>query len=197
MEDTNYSCESIWIKILDKNKTNIFIGVFYRSPTATAAETDAIINQIKTYSRFKSVILGDFNYPDINWKLNEAVGNSQIFVDVIEDCFLWQHIQMPTRGKNILDLVLSTEQHMISEVEISCRISNSDHNIISFQMNCSISDNRDQNIKYRYDKANYEEISKEIEDVKWESEFKSLSVNEKWDYYSIFLLQSEINMFQN
>ena len=66
--------------------------------------------------RYKDVILcGDFNYRGINWDLLQSDSEGQKFLDVILDCFMDQHVRQPTRGKNILDLVFSTEGTMIMQ----------------------------------------------------------------------------------
>ena len=46
------------------------------------------------------MIIGDFNYPDINWdmQISEAPEDSpsQSFLSVYNDCFLHQHVLSPT-----------------------------------------------------------------------------------------------------
>jgi len=63
--------------------------------------------------------MGDFNFSDINWIDMDA----KEFVKLINDCFLIQHVHSPTRGKNILYLVMTTEQHMVENIKIHSPIS--------------------------------------------------------------------------
>jgi len=51
---------------------------------------------------------------------------------LIGDYFLHQHILAPTRGKNNLDLVLSTKNGMVDDIAIGCPVGNSDHNLLEF-----------------------------------------------------------------
>ena len=55
----------------------------------------------------------------------------KFFLDMINDLFLIQNVNTPTRGDKILDLVLSSEKALVNDMEISCPIANSDHNIIT------------------------------------------------------------------
>jgi len=56
------------------------------------------------------MLMGDFNFADINWCTPETVDDSHPFLKCVNDNFLFQHVQNPTRGKNILDLVFTSEQ---------------------------------------------------------------------------------------
>ena len=80
----------------------IYIGLCYKSPKASPLEIDLMFQQIKRFSSFQVVILGDFNYSDINWKFRDSGSLGKDFLDLVNDCFLWQHIKQPTRGKILL-----------------------------------------------------------------------------------------------
>ena len=49
------------------------------------------------------------------------------FVQTIEDCFYIQHVLSPTRGDAVLDLVLSTDPDLVSNVNVIDQLGNSDH----------------------------------------------------------------------
>ena len=68
---------------------------------------------ISIASKYQALIMGDFNYPGINWVTLEADSMSQSFLDLTQDCFLIHHVSVPTRNKNILDLVMTTEANMV------------------------------------------------------------------------------------
>ena len=47
--------------------------------------------------------MGDFNHGHIQWKSLENTGvEDQQFLFLIQDSFLTQHVQEPTRGENVL-----------------------------------------------------------------------------------------------
>ena len=54
--------------------------------------------------------MGDFNYSDINWKINKSGSVGRQFLKVCTDQSLNQCIKEKTRGNNILDLVLVYEK---------------------------------------------------------------------------------------
>ena len=56
------------------------------------------------------------------------------FYECVQDFFLYQHVHAPTRGGNILDLILSTEQNMVENVEVVESLGSSDHNSIEFSV---------------------------------------------------------------
>ena len=63
---------SIFCKIKCKEDI-IVLGVIYRSPNSTPEDNDKLNNQIDFISNMlnasgdKLIMVGDFNYPDINW----------------------------------------------------------------------------------------------------------------------------------
>ena len=83
--------------------------------------------------------MGDFNYEGINWETGETSNKAEEeFMDVISDCYLEQHVRVPTVESNILDLILTTESNMVEEVLISSPISNCDHGVLNFKVICSM-----------------------------------------------------------
>ena len=65
--------------------------------------------------RGKSLLLmGDFNYPDIDWTISHGQSSSsQHFVDSVEECFFTQHVTEDTCNEALLDLVFTSEPDMI------------------------------------------------------------------------------------
>ena len=77
------------------------------------------------------MLMGDFNYPDINWSsLHSQSRNGQSFLDSVEDCFLTQHVQDSTRSDSMLDLVFTDEPDMIDKVEVMGKLGKSDYNVL-------------------------------------------------------------------
>jgi len=52
----------------------------------------------------RCLIVGD--YPHINWDSMECARGDEEFVELLQDNFLCQHVNEPTREGNILDLVI-------------------------------------------------------------------------------------------
>ena len=78
---------------------------------------------------------GDFNYRAIYWSNFSGTGDNcriEPFLDTIDDLFLFQHINEPTRYReeetpSLLDLVFTNEQDMISNLVYLPPLGNSDH----------------------------------------------------------------------
>ena len=63
--------------------------------------------------------MGDFNHGHIQWKSLESTGGKdQQFLLLIQDSFLTQHMLERTRGENVLDLVLSSQNELVDNVKI-------------------------------------------------------------------------------
>ena len=76
----------------------------------------------------------DFNHGHIQWKSVESTGGDQQFLFLIKDSFLTQHVLEPTRGENVLDIVLSSQKELVDNVKIHEPLGNSDHNQIHFDI---------------------------------------------------------------
>ena len=73
-------------------------------------------------------MMGDFNYPHINWvddsKICESASRTENqFLESIRDAFLIQHIMEPMRYRenqvsHLLDLIFSNEEEMVNNYDI-------------------------------------------------------------------------------
>ena len=63
--------------------------------------------------------MGDFKLGHIQWNSLESTGiEDQQFLFLIQDSFLTQHVLKPTRGENVLDIVLSSQKELVDNVKI-------------------------------------------------------------------------------
>ena len=132
------------------------------------------------------LIVGDFNFPRINWSNwssldGDVVGNN--FLEVIDDLLLFQHVNTPTRKRlgqvsSILDLVLSDEEHSVSQMVFSDPLGKSDHCMIEFNYLCYTVVEEPHFTKYLYALGNYQDFVAELLKI-----FKSLSVDEMWSHF--------------
>ena len=67
-----------------------------------------------------SVIMGDFNFSEIDWNLMSSSSQSSEFVEVIQDCFYTQHVDFATREApgTMPDLFLSSNPNQESKEQI-------------------------------------------------------------------------------
>ena len=68
------------------------------------------------------LLSGDCNLPDIDWEANALKENpsrqreSKSFLETVSEQSLKQFVGFPTKGDNILDLILSNKEFSISDV---------------------------------------------------------------------------------
>ena len=124
--------EAIWSNITTTNSI-LPIGLIYRSPRQV--DNVKLHNAIKEISKRECVIMGDFNHGHIQWKSLDSVGrDDHKFLLLIQDCFLTQHVLKPTSGGNVLDLVFSSQNELVDNVNICEPLGASDHNQIHFSI---------------------------------------------------------------
>jgi hypothetical protein len=179
-------CETLWVEVKAVGGTLKF-GVCYKSPNAKEEEVEKLFQDIEKHSTGDTIIMGDFNYPDINWVAGNSTGDgANKFMELIQDCFLHQHVFVPTRGGAILDLVLSTEQNLVQELRVECPVANSDHNVIMFMVPAGAKIETRENTVYNYHKADYETINNKLKLDRVNE--NALSTNEQWNIFKKQLL---------
>jgi hypothetical protein len=93
-------------------------------------------------SNYKDIIiLGDFNLLSIKWLNGSGFSDLTVessFTDVLQDSGLFQLIDSPTRGKNVLDLILTINEYLINNMTVTDEesvILKSDHKAITADIN--------------------------------------------------------------
>ena len=67
---------------------------------------------------YSVIVVGDFNFPGIQWIEGSGFassGDDSSFANLLMDFYLFQSVEQPTRGNNILDLVLTNTPSFMSE----------------------------------------------------------------------------------
>jgi len=132
--------EYVCVELHNKNG-NILISCIYRGPSSSCENNDNIIklkNDISSSKAKFKLIVGDFNFADINW--NKWKGHtvaSNNFLHTVQRNFLTQHVTFPTRARganepSLLDFVIS-DNNFIDNIEY---IFSSDHSFLS--ISCKI-----------------------------------------------------------
>ena len=149
-------CESVWCKIYAERVGHFVVGVCYRSQEADEIEMGEMFECIKLACEANRsvLIMGDFNYPDINWNMLKTDNNSYNFLKLVMDCNLEQHVSLPTRGNNILDIILTSDLPIKDGVRILAPVANSDHNVLIFSIDCNKGQDKEK-IQLAYNQADY------------------------------------------
>ena len=173
--------ESIWCNIeIGGEKT--LVGVCYRPPSNNKICDDAMYKLVTRASREHVLIMGDFNFPELDWAKSETLDDSHPFIECVNDNFLFQGVIECTRSSNILDLVLTSEENMIDNVSVGEPFGSSDHQIIRFDfIACKESSTLVENKMHDYFKADYEEMREESKIIKWEGIVMGVDVEVDWN----------------
>jgi len=79
------------------------------------------------------VLVRDFNHPDICWKDHTvSCKRSRRLVESIDDNFLVQVVDRPTRGEVLLDLLLTNAEEIIKGTNVGGSLGGSDHALVEF-----------------------------------------------------------------
>ena len=147
--------ESAWCLVKTRD-LELVVGVCYLSPSAGQDEEIRLYNYISEIcnSYNNIVITGYFNHISINCETLHSQKERESFLNLTLDCCLTQHVKEPTRGGNILDLVLSKPGELVEYVEITEPLGTSDHNVAKFKIPVPIDEDNWKTEYYDYRQAN-------------------------------------------
>ena len=179
----NVDCVTVQLKIRSKN---FLINLIYRPPANNAASDKIMYDQIIEISNaFDCVIFGDFNLPVSTWGDTLSCHSGHDLYNKLLESALSQHVHKPTRGDNTLDLIFSTNDNLVSNVNIGPEFSTSDHRIVSFNINFEIFKESDSEEKiFLYNKGNYERLRAILADVDWNKLLDEESIDEAWSKFT-------------
>ena len=133
LKNSHKQVESLRVRIGDRgNKGNLVVGVYYRPPVRGEPIDKAFLLQLRGASRSQAlVLLGDFSHPDTCWKSSTAsCRQSRRLLECLEDNFLRQVIDSPSRGDAILELMVTDASELIGDVQIGGSLGCSDHALV-------------------------------------------------------------------
>jgi hypothetical protein len=180
--DQNFP-ECIWCEIeICKEKT--LIGVCYRPPDYGKIQDEALFKMIGRVSKEQLLLMGDFNFPELNWKLPETLDDSHLFMKCVNDNFLVQCVEDCTREKNILDLVLTSEENMVENLTVGEPFSTSDHQIIRWDFTACKGAQSKKGVaekNYDYFKADYDKMRDDYKGMNWSRSVYNGSIELAWN----------------
>lgn len=186
--------ESIWIDIEFDPCNRYLFGGIYRSPNSSGENTMRLLSLLDSLSKEKythKIILGDFNFPGINWESWTTAGSEEHiefkFMECLRDNFLEQPVTHPTRWRgsepgNVLDLVLIDNVSLISNLEITSRLGCSDHLSIELFLEDTCTNNTPQRIKRNFYKGNYVLAKDMLNNVQW-SEMSNMNLHDSCNFF--------------
>ncbi len=165
--------ELLHICIISKQH-DVHVILIYRSPL-TAENVDAkLCEYLNTLVSLPNLfILGDLNLPNlfkggvINPLLNQGK-SYDTFGNVFIDLGLIQKVLAPTRGENFLDVLLTNDPHLITNVCVAEPFCSSDHNVVFFSLNINLNKRVQQNFQfYDFRNGDYIAYSAFLDTIAW------------------------------
>ena len=191
--------ECVFCEFEGTNSEKVLVGCMYKSPNSTKDNVEKMLTTIKNdkmNSYDTIVITGDFNYPKIKWEGGLNTGENEVFVETLKDAYLIQKVKNPTRNirqdqrANIVDLVLTNDENMISDIVHIAPIGASDHDVLLFQMNMSKVRKKETKVKsFNLAKGNYKRMREDLKKVKWDK-IDELEVEGQWEFIKKEIIDS-------
>ena len=173
--------ESVWCLIKLSNSERMLVGVCYRSPNSVMENDEHLINILASTKRLHVrhvLVMGDFNYPQIDWHAGKVEGSDDScqvwFYEIVQDLFWIQYVDFPTRFRvdqipSQLDLVFTNQEYAIDEIKSSAPLGKSDHMVLTwnYQLHSHFSTSQARTPKHNFNRGRYEEMSRELEGASW------------------------------
>ena len=173
---TEHEMLGIMLKSL---KRELYVYLVYRPPHQAIEKDKSLYSYLSTIIKNKlCIIAGDFNCPKVDWKHRTADLEGRQLIDFASDELLTQWVNEATRGNNILDLVFSSEDDMISNLKIEEKLGKSDHNIVKFEINTNFTIRKTSFIKPDFRNANFERLRTEVNRIE---KISKTNVEDKWN----------------
>ena len=168
--------ESVWCEFKTENKERVLIGCVYRSPNSSKENSEELHKLLKSeqFEKFDKIcIVGDFNYPNINWQGLWTNKEDNDFVECLRDAFLVQKVKHPTRNRqgqksNLLDLVLVNSDDLVSDILHQDPLGKSDHDVLVFKFYVQITKYLEDRVyKFKLNQGNYDAMRNEVRGIDW------------------------------
>lgn len=163
---------------------DINITLIYRPPSSSQANNDLLMEIVKNVEK-NSILIGDFNLPKIDWKLEQGNDVKSVnFLDAMDEADLTQLVDFPTHNRgNILDLVLTNIPEKILNIDCIGNLGNSDHSILSVDVLCAANViNHDEYIP-DWNKGDTEALGEFFTSINWEARLNQKNTEESWETF--------------
>ena len=174
-------------QIESTDSTLLTFGCIYRSPASSEENNSALCALVRECQLPNCCLVGDFNFPDINWQEFEGHRHCDVeFLEAVTDCGFFQHVTQATRlnPDHILDLVLTNDERSLSSLTIGEPLGNSDHCSIVFGINFLAK--HQENVVETWDlsHADWSKLCCLLSEVDWaKCVVDSVSINQIWAEY--------------
>ncbi|GAB0186589.1 hypothetical protein GRJ2_001124200 [Grus japonensis] len=134
----------------------------------------------------------DFNHPNICWKGNTA-GHKQSrrFLEGIDDNFLFQVIEEPTRRGATLDLVLTNKEGLVGNMKLKGSLGCSDHEMVEFKIHKAVRRAHSKFITLNFRRADFGLFRDLLGRIPWDKALEGRGAQDSWLTFKGHLLQAQ------
>ena len=195
-------------------KSNTILASVYRPPNASFSTFSAVLDFIQSFidpllesKHYDVVLTGDFNLPNITWSsltvqrtsTKENNESADLLLSFMNTNLMSQYINIPTRGSNILELLISNSDTFTHHVT-STNTDMSDHNIVKVTLPFNPAVSQPTSLAPDFEpnsfralnlfKGDFDSINSELETIHWEY-LKSLcnGIDEFSELFRLTILQ--------
>lgn len=192
--------EMIWVCLHNASGKLVF-GVCYRPPDSHVSFPDSLRHELtimrNEYPKAPIFLFGDFNYPQINWSLLSTLSSTpaneqKLFLELTLDFNLQQVITSPTRGDNILDLLLTSHPDDVKSITVLPGLS--DHNLVHISMTLPLKKKSPTSKLIKdYKRADFDAMNNDLEKFfdNFRCTYLNRTPNSNWNLYKDTLLHLE------
>ena len=157
-----------------------YFYVIYQPPSSGQENFDLLCELVDNAEK-NSIMVGDFNLPNIDWSSGEARGREAKFVTVLQDNYMEQLVDFKTHIKgNCLDLLITNIPGKVKEVCEMGRLGKSDH--IIMQISLALAEQRESEpvVTKNWKRADWQKVRAGLSETIWPRTDDDLSAQEAW-----------------
>ncbi|GAB0204363.1 hypothetical protein GRJ2_002901900 [Grus japonensis] len=192
--DEQQLTKSLWVRIKGSTGTgDVIVGVYYRPPDQGDQVDEAPYRQIGAASHSQALVLmGDFNHPSICWRGNTA-GHKQSrrFLECIDDNFLLQVIEEPTRRGAVLDLVLTKKEGLVGNVKLKGSLGCSDQQVVELKIHRAVRRAQSRLTTLDFRRADFGFFRDLLGGVPWDKALEGRGAQDSWLVFKDHLPQAQ------
>ena len=174
--------DAVYVQLRNETNDKLTFGLIYRPPAQSINTDNKLYEQLAEVCCVeKTIILGDFNLPVTKWgePLSSHTG-LDLYNNLLESS-LYQLVHQPTRVRNILDLVFTTSENLVSNIVVGEEFSSSDHRIVTFDVHFNNNNVSSSTEKIPdYTRADFHKLRRILRDNNWELVNQSTNVHDAW-----------------
>lgn len=113
-----------------------------------------------------------------------------MFLDTIQDKYLFQHVENPTRhvlnsAPHVLDLIITNEEEMVGSIDVLPALGLSDHVCLQFNFRCYCFPNHPPKPRYNIKQANFDKMRHLLALIEWQDFLTPLNIHSAWSEFTL------------